>query len=100
MKARIFPEALITALVMLGALSLLDEAWKGPAPPALVRFLLTHHLWHVWNELRWQYMYSHEILHFLSGVFGSVLGCWIYFSLQKRKPLSSPNSGNGQNQLP
>ncbi len=30
-------------------------------------------------------MYSHEILHFLSGVAGSALGCWIYFAIQKRR---------------
>jgi len=29
-------------------------------------------------------MYSHEALHFLSGVVGSIAGCWIYFSLQER----------------
>ena len=85
MKIRIFPDAVVLVLALLGVLCLLDEAWKGPAPPALVRFLLNHHLWHVWNELRWQYMYSHEVLHFLSGVAGSVLGCWIYFSYQKKK---------------
>jgi hypothetical protein len=85
MKARIFPDVLILVLAFLGVLALLDEAWRGPAPVPLVKFLLAHHLWHVWNELRWQYMYSHEILHFLSGVAGSVLGCWIYFALQKKK---------------
>jgi hypothetical protein len=30
-------------------------------------------------------MYSHEILHFISGVFGAMLGCWLYFAVQKRK---------------
>jgi len=85
MKVRIFPDALIFVLALLGVLSLLDEAWRGPAPPPLVKFLLTHHLWHVWNELRWQHMYSHEVLHFLSSVVGSVVGCWIYFAFQKRK---------------
>jgi hypothetical protein len=85
MKIRIFPDALISALVLLGALSIMDEEWRGPAPDWLVRFLLGHGLWHIWNELRWQHMYSHEILHFLSGVAGSVLGCWIYFAIQKRK---------------
>jgi hypothetical protein len=85
MKVRIFPETVLFVLVLLGVLSLLDEAWRGPAPPALVRFLLDHHLWNIWNQLRWQYMYSHEVLHFLSGLCGSLLGCWIYFALQKRK---------------
>ncbi len=85
MKVRIFPDALIFVLAILGVLSLLNEAWQGPASPPLVKFLLTHHLWHVWNELRWQHMYSHEILHFLSGVVGSVVGCWIYFAFQKRR---------------
>jgi hypothetical protein len=85
MKVRVFPDALIFVLALLGVLCLLDEAWQGPAPPPLVRFLLTHHLWYVWNELRWQYMYSHEVLHFISGVVGSVVGCWIYFAFQKRK---------------
>jgi hypothetical protein len=82
---RIFPDALLLVLVLLGALSLFDEAWTGPAPPWLVKFLLSHHVWQIWNELRWQYMYSHEVLHFLSGMFGSLLGCWIYFAFQKRK---------------
>ncbi|HUB53331.1 MAG TPA: hypothetical protein VL986_14345 [Terracidiphilus sp.] len=81
---------LIFVLVVLGVLSLLDEAWQGPAPSSLVRFLLAHHLWHLWNELRWQYMYSHEVLHFLSGMFGAMLGCWIYFAYQKRKTPLSP----------
>jgi hypothetical protein len=85
MKLRIFPDAWLIALVLLGVLCLLDESWHGPAPPGLVRFLLDHHLWHVWNQLRWQRMYSHEILHFLSGMCGSLLGCWIYFAFQKRK---------------
>jgi hypothetical protein len=85
MKVRIFPETVFLVLVLLGVLSLLDEAWRGPAPPGLVRFLLDHHLWDIWNQLRWQHMYSHEVLHFLSGMFGSLLGCWIYFALQKRK---------------
>ena len=85
MKVRIFPDTLILVLALLGVLSLLDEAWRGPTPHPLVKFLLAHHLWNVWIELRWQHMYSHEVLHFLSGVFGSVLGCWIYFALQKRK---------------
>ena len=85
MKIRIFPDITICFLVLLGALSFLDERWRGPVPGAMVRFLLDHGLWHMWNELRWNYMYSHEVLHFLSGVGGSVLGCWIYFALQKRK---------------
>lgn len=85
MKVRIFPEITILILALLGILSLADEAWRGGAPPGLTRFLLQHHLWHLWNELRWQYMYSHEVLHFLSGVVGSIVGCWIYFSLQKRR---------------
>jgi hypothetical protein len=84
-KIQIFPDALLFVLVLLGALCLLDEAWKGPAPSWLVRFLLDHHLLHIWNELRWQYMYSHELLHFLSGMFGSILGCWMYFAFQKRR---------------
>jgi hypothetical protein len=85
MKVRIFPESVVFVLVLLGALCLMDEAWRGPAPLPLVRFLLAHHLWQFWNALRWQHMYSHEVLHFLSGMFGSVLGCWIYFAVQKRK---------------
>jgi hypothetical protein len=85
MKVRIFPDALISVLALLGALSLIDEVWRGPIPPSMVRFLRAHHLWHAWNELRWQYMYSHEALHFLSGVVGSTLGCWIYFAIQKRR---------------
>jgi membrane protein DedA with SNARE-associated domain len=35
----------------------------------------------------WQHMYSHEVLHFLSGVVGSMLGCWIYFAVQRRKKI-------------
>ncbi|MFZ0301246.1 MAG: hypothetical protein WAL75_01120 [Terracidiphilus sp.] len=85
MKVRIFPDAVMIVLALLGVLSLADEAWQGPEPPGLVQFLLAHHLWDVWKQLRWQYMYSHEVLHFLSGVVGSMLGCWIYFSIQKRK---------------
>jgi hypothetical protein len=89
-KIRFFPDTVLLALVLLGVLSLIDEAWKTPEPPSLVRFLWNHHLWQLWNQLRWQYMYSHEVLHFLSGMFGSLLGCWIYFAFQKRKALSSP----------
>jgi|GEM_PF-6790815 len=100
MKLRIFPDTLLLALVLLGALSLLVEAWKGPAPPALVNFLLAHNLWHLWNELRWNYMYTHEVLHFISGVFGSLLGCWIYFALQKRKASSSPITKDEQSRQP
>ncbi len=85
MKVRIFPEVLLLFLVLLGALSLIAEGCQAPAPDSLVRFLLAHGLWHAWNELRWQWMYSHEVLHFLSGVFGSMLGCWIYFALKKRR---------------
>ncbi len=85
MKIRIFPDMTICFLVLLGVLSFGLERWQGPVPDAMVRFLLDHGLWHMWNELRWNYMYSHEILHFLSGVSGSVLGCWIYFALQKRR---------------
>ena len=96
MKARFFPDILILILVLLGTLCLLDEAWKGPAPAPLVNFLLAHNLWHIWNELRWQYMYSHEVLHFLSGVFGSLLGCWIYFALQKRKASSAKDDQSRQ----
>jgi N-sulfoglucosamine sulfohydrolase len=40
MKVRIFPETVLFVLALLGVLSLLDEAWRGPAAPALVRFLL------------------------------------------------------------
>lgn len=85
MKVRAFPDALIVILVLLGSLSLADELWRAPTPASFVPFLQTHHLWHLWNELRWQHMYSHEILHFLSGVVGSLLGCWIYFAIQKRR---------------
>jgi hypothetical protein len=84
MKIRVFPEITILALALLGALGLADEAWRASTPVPLVQFLQNHHLGHLWNELRWQHGYSHEILHFLSGVAGSVLGCWIYFAIQKR----------------
>jgi hypothetical protein len=85
MKVRVFPDALIVVLALLGALSLFDELWRAPAPLALVRFLLAHHLWRVWNALRWEHMYSHEVLHFLSGVAGSMLGCWLYFAIQRKR---------------
>jgi hypothetical protein len=85
MKIRIFPDATIFFLLLLGALCLIDEEWRAPTPAPLVQFLQAHGLWNIWNALRWQYMYSHEVLHFLSGVVGSVLGCWIYFAIQKRK---------------
>jgi hypothetical protein len=85
MKVRIFPDALVTILALLGALSLIDELWRAPTPDPLAQFLQAHHLWHVWSELRWEHMYSHEVLHFLSGLVGSMLGCWIYFAIQKRR---------------
>jgi hypothetical protein len=85
MKVRIFTDALIVVLALLGALSLIDELWRAPTPVPLVQFLQAHDLWRIWLELRWQHMYSHEVLHFLSGVVGSMLGCWIYFAVQKRK---------------
>lgn len=85
MKVRIFPDTLIVVLALLGALSLLDELWRAPTPDSLVPFLQAHHLWHIWLELRWEHMYSHEVLHFLSGVVGSFVGCWIYFAVQKKK---------------
>jgi hypothetical protein len=84
MKARTFTNAMIVVFALLGALSLADEWWRAPTPISLVQFLQKHGLWNLWSELRWQHMYSHEILHFLSGVVGSIAGCWIYFSLQKR----------------
>lgn len=85
MKVRIFPDITLYFLTLLGLLALADEAWRAPEPPALVVFLQSHGLWHIWSELRWEHMYSHEVLHFLSGLFGSMLGCWIYFALQKRR---------------
>jgi hypothetical protein len=85
MKVRLFPETLLFVLALLGALSLLDEGCQAPTPPSLTRFLWNHHLWRAYVQLRWQWMYSHEILHFISGMFGAMLGCWIYFALQKRK---------------
>jgi len=85
MKVRFFPDLLIAVLVLLGALSLADELWVGPTPLPLTQFLQAHHLWDIWMALRWEHMYSHEVLHFLSGVVGSMVGCWIYFAVQKRK---------------
>jgi hypothetical protein len=85
MKVRVFPDGLIVFLALLGGLSLADELWRAPTPPRLVQFLQAHHLWHVWLESRWEHMYSHEVLHFLSGVVGCMVGCWIYFAIQGRK---------------
>jgi hypothetical protein len=85
MKVRLYPDTLIVFLVLLAALCLVAEGCQAPPPNSLVRFLLAHHLWHLWIELRWNWMYSHEILHFISGVFGAMLGCWLYFAVQKRK---------------
>jgi hypothetical protein len=85
MKVRVFPDALIVILALLGALSLIDESWRAPTPQPLLQFLQAHHLWRVFNALRWQHMYSHEVLHFLSGVVGSMLGCWIYFAIQRKR---------------
>lgn len=99
-KLRIFPEIVLIALVLLGALSALDEAWKAPEPRALVAFLYNHHLWQVWLQLRWNYMYSHGVLHFLSGLFGSLLGCWMYFGFRREKGTSSPITKDEQGGLP
>jgi hypothetical protein len=85
MKVRFWPDAVIAVLTLLGALSLADELWRAPTPAALSQFLQAHGLWAIWMQLRWEHMYSHEVLHFLSGVVGSALGCWIYFAVQKRR---------------
>jgi hypothetical protein len=85
MKVRVFPDAFIVILALLGGLSLIDESWRAPTPLTLVQFLQAHHLWHIWQELRWQHMYSHEVLHFLSGVVGSMVGCWIYFAIKRKR---------------
>ena len=85
MKVRVFPDALMVVLALLGALSLIDELWRAPTPLPLLQFLQTHHLSRAWNALRWQHMYSHEVLHFLSGVVGSMVGCWIYFAIQRKR---------------
>jgi hypothetical protein len=98
-KIRFFPDTVLIVVALLGVLSLLDEAWQRPEPVSLVRFLYNHHLWRVWNQLRWQYMYSHEVLHFLSGMCGSMLGCWIYFAYRKRKASSSAKAEDEQDRL-
>lgn len=85
MKLRTFTGTLIVVLALLGTLSLADELWTGPTPDSLARYLQAHQLWDLWIALRWQHMYSHEVLHFLSGVVGSFVGCWIYFTIKKRK---------------
>jgi hypothetical protein len=85
MKVRVFPDTLIVILALLGALSLIDEGWRAPTPLPLVQFLHDHDLWRIWNALRWQHMYSHEVLHFLSGVVGSMVGCGIYFAIQRKR---------------
>jgi len=84
-KARVFPDALIVVLALLGALSLIDELWRAPTPLPLLQFLQAHHLSRAWNALRWQHMYSPEVLHFRSGVVGSMVGCWIYFAMKKKR---------------
>jgi hypothetical protein len=85
MKVRFFPDAVVIVLALLGFVSLAAELWRAPTPASLTQFLQAHDLWEIWLALRWQHMYSHEVLHFLSGVVGSMLGCWIYFAVQKRK---------------
>jgi hypothetical protein len=85
MKVQFFPDVVIVVLALLGALSLADELWRAPTPASIARFLQAHGLWEIWLALRWEHMYSHEVLHFLSGVVGSALGCWIYFAVQKRR---------------
>jgi len=92
MKLRIFPDLLLLFFALLGILSLADELWVGPTPDWLSRFLQAHHLWEIWLALRWEHMYTHEVLHFLSGVLGSTIGCWIYFALQKRVKRSEPST--------
>ena len=84
MKIRASTGTLVVFLALLGALSLLDELWRAPTPDSLARYLQAHDLWDFWIALRWQHMYSHEVLHFLSGVVGSFVGCWIYFTIKKR----------------
>jgi hypothetical protein len=95
-KVEFFPDIVFRSLVGLGVLALLDEAWRGPEPPWLVAFIQAHHFWDIWMQLRWEHMYSHEVLHFLSGLFGSMLGCWIYFAYQRKKALSSPATKDEQ----
>ena len=85
MKVRFFPDVVIVVFALLGVLSLADELWVSPTPAALAQFLQAHGLWDFWMALRWEHMYSHEVLHFLSGVVGAMVGCWIYFAVQKRK---------------
>ncbi len=84
-KLEFFPDYVFIFFTSLGILALADEAWRSSEPPWLVKFIQAHGLWNVWMQLRWEHMYSHEVLHFLSGLFGSMLGCWIYFAYQKRK---------------
>lgn len=84
MKVRAYPDLLIIVLALLGGLSMAIELWVGPTPDSLSRFLQAHHLFEIWLALRWEHMYTHEVLHFLSGVVGSMLGCWLYFAVQKR----------------
>jgi hypothetical protein len=84
-KLAIFPDITFIALTLLGVLSIAIEAWKTNAPPWLVEFIQAHHMWDAWEQLRWNYMYTHEVLHFLSGMFGAIVGCWMYFTYQKRK---------------
>jgi hypothetical protein len=92
-KIAIFPDVTFVVLTLLGVFSISMEAWKTSTPPFLVKFIQAHGWWDAWEQLRWNYMYTHEVLHFLSGMFGAIVGCWMYFSYQKRK--ASPSNGPG-----
>ena len=84
MKSSRIAQLLLIFLALLGVFSLGIEAWHGSTPARMVHFLQEHNLWDAWNQLRWEHMFTHEVLHFLSGLTGSMLGCWICFALQKR----------------
>jgi len=40
-----------------------------------------------------QIHYIHEVLHLLSGCFGSFLGTWAYISISERRKKSTQSSG-------
>jgi hypothetical protein len=91
MKVRVFPDALIVILALLGALSLIDESWRAPTPLPLVQFLQGHDLWRIWNALRWQQCICMRF--FISCPAWSALWWDARFTLQSKGKEMTPNDG-------